>query len=57
MTASSHQNGNGVAKRAAWRAPSLTEDAIADVTLNQLASPGDDGSDVFGPPYDTTGLS
>jgi hypothetical protein len=57
MTASGHQTGSNAAKRAAWRTPSLTEDAIADVTLNQLASPGDDGSDIFGPPYDTTGNS
>lgn len=57
MTATSHHDGNSFAKRAAWRTPSLTEDAIADVTMNQAASPGDDGSDQFGPPYDTTGLS
>lgn len=57
MTATSHQGGSSLAKRATWRTPSLTEDAIADVTMNQLASPGDDGSDQFGPPYDLTGLS
>jgi hypothetical protein len=54
MTASSHQNGSSVAKRAVWRTPSLTEDAIADITMNQLNSPGDDGSDLT---YPSTGNS
>ena len=54
MTASSHENGSSVAKRAVWRTPSLTEDAIADITLNQSKSPGDDGSDAT---YPTFGLS
>lgn len=56
MTARSQQAGNGVAKRA-WRTPALTEEAIADVTMNHLNSPGDDGSDQFGGAYVNTGLS
>lgn len=55
MTATSHQTGI-VAKRAEWRTPSLTEDSIADITMNHVASPGDDGLDQF-PGYETTGLS
>lgn len=55
MTASSHDTGNAIAKRAVWHTPSLTEDAIADVTMNQSASPGDDGSDANG--YPSFGLS
>lgn len=53
MTTSSHEN-ESIAKRAVWRTPSLTEDAIADITMNQLSSPGDDGSDAT---YPSTGLS
>lgn len=55
MTASSDQPGN-VAKRAAWRTPTLTEDKIADVTFNQAASPGSDGFDAT-PAYVTYGPS
>jgi hypothetical protein len=55
MTATSHQTGI-VAKRAAWRTPSLTEDSIADVTRNHTNAPGDDGLDQF-VGYETTGLS
>lgn len=60
MTASSHQTGKGVAKRAAWRTPTLTEDAIADVTMNAYPAPGDDGIDKFvyiDPHYANYGLS
>ncbi|MDB5674881.1 MAG: hypothetical protein JWM65_1863 [Sphingomonas bacterium] len=56
MTATSHQGGSSFAKRAEWRTPSLTEDAIADITMNQENSPGDDGLDQF-PGYETTGNS
>ena len=55
MTASSHQSGS-VAKRAVWSTPSFTEDAIADVTLNQENSPGDDNLDQFAG-YESTGNS
>jgi hypothetical protein len=48
MTTSNHENGS-VAKRTAWRTPSLTEDAIADITLNVIIAPGDDGSDLTYP--------
>jgi hypothetical protein len=54
MTATSHQS--SVAKRAEWRTPSFTEDAISDVTRNQTNSPGDDGLDQF-VGYETTGNS
>ncbi|HSI19034.1 MAG TPA: hypothetical protein VK980_14770 [Sphingomonas sp.] len=56
MTASSHQSGSSFARRAPWRTPSLTEDAIADITMNQENSPGDDGLDQF-VGYETTGNS
>jgi hypothetical protein len=56
MTASSHQTGKGFAKRAEWRTPSLTEDSIADITMNQENSPGDDGFDQY-VGYETTGNS
>lgn len=57
MTATSHQSGSIAAKRTAWRTPTLTEDTIADITMNQALSPGDDGFDKYGAPYDTSGLS
>jgi hypothetical protein len=57
MTAS-QQTGSSLAKRALWRTPSLTEDAIADITMNQSNSPGDDGLDSISfPNYVTTGNS
>ncbi|MDB5712187.1 MAG: hypothetical protein JWL96_4257 [Sphingomonas bacterium] len=56
MTASSHQSGSSVAKRAVWRTPTLTEDKIADVTFNQAASAGSDGFD-YNPNYVTYGPS
>jgi len=58
MTASGQQPGEIVTKRPQWRTPSLTEDAIADVTMNQSNSPGDDGLDAVSfPNYTTTGNS
>lgn len=56
MTASSHQSGSIVARRGVWRTPSLTEDAIDDITLNVSNSPGDDGND-GSPGYTSTGVS
>jgi len=56
MTASSHQGGSSFAKRAKWQTPSLTEDAIADITMNQENSAGDDGNDQFAG-YESTGNS
>lgn len=55
MTAN-QQTGSSPAKRAKWRTPSLTEDAIADITMNQSNSAGDDGLDAS-PGYSTTGNS
>jgi hypothetical protein len=57
MTASGQQPGEIVTKRPQWRTPSLTEDAISDVTMNQAHSPGDDGVDQFGGHYTAYGLS
>lgn len=56
MTASGQQPGEIVTKRPQWRTPLLTEDAIADVTQNQAASPGSDGFDAS-PAYVTYGPS
>ena len=38
------------AVRPKWRAPRLTEDAVADVTANENYRPGDDGGD-YNPNY------
>ena len=60
MTATRHQSGNIANGRPAWRTPTLTEDAIADVTMNFYPAPGDDGIDQFAnidPHYANYGLS
>jgi hypothetical protein len=60
MTASSHQTGSSATRRTTWRTPTLTEDAIADVTMNAYPAPGDDGIDQFvfiDPHYANYGLS
>lgn len=60
MTASSHKSGSSFAKRTPWRTPSLTEDAIADITMTAYPAPGDDGIDQFvtlDPHYANYGLS
>lgn len=42
--------------RPKWRTPTLTEDAIADVTMNVSNVPGSDGYDAS-PGYSTSGNS
>jgi hypothetical protein len=42
--------------RPKWRTPMLTEDAVADVTMNVSSVPGSDGYDAS-PGYSTQGNS
>lgn len=46
----------GGAPRPKWRTPMLTEDAVADVTMNVSNVPGSDGYDAS-PGYATSGNS
>jgi hypothetical protein len=60
MTARGQQPGETMTRRPQWRTPSLTEDTIADLTMNAYPAPGDDGIDKFAyidPHYANYGLS